>query len=71
MRDWFPRHWKCGVASEVVNNLAGIQSVYLLPYHLTEFLLCVAMTPRVTAGCTQHSRVGCFSSELSATSGQS
>lgn len=46
MRGWFPRRGKCGLASEMVNNLAGIRSVSLLPYRLTKttnfrvFIVC-------------------------------
>lgn len=57
MKNWFPRHWKCGPASEMVNNLGEMQSVCLPPSHLTEtatliFIVC-GMTPCGTAGCAQ------------------
>lgn len=73
MKDWFPRHWKCGPASEMVNNLGEIQSVCLPPSHLTEtatliFIVCGNDT---LWNCRLCSAVGCSGSEVSATSGDS
>lgn len=72
MRDWFPRHWKCGPASEMVNNLGGIQSVCLPLSHLTEtatlvFIVCGNDTLWYCRLCTA---VGCSGSELSALLGR-
>lgn len=48
MRGWFPRHWKCRLVSEIGGKLSGIESLYLLPYHLTtlqllRLFLCIRM----------------------------